>query len=357
MYEGNMDRKLIVGITIGDYNGIGPEVIIRTLEDERMFRNADFVIYGHKSILSFYAKHMKSQHFQSHEVKGLEDLNPKMANVINCWEEHVNVAPGEATSDAGAKALLALNKGTEDLVAGQIDVLVTGPLNKETVSQHYAGFKGQTEYISVKAGSENSLMLLTSDRLRVGLMSNHLSLKEVPGKIDMVQIIAKLEMLNKTLRQDFLIQKPRIAVLGLNPHSGDNGLLGKEEKEIIAPAVIKARDKGILCMGPFPADGFFGAGSYAKFDAVLAMYHDQGLIPFKTIAFGSGVNYTAGIKVIRTSPDHGTGYDIAGKDQASTDSFRAAIFEAIDIYHHRSQYKEMTANPIEKVRLSEDRDA
>ena len=352
-----MERKLIVGITIGDYNGIGAEVIIKTLEDERLFRMADFVIYGHKSVLSHYTKALKVPHFQMNEIKTLEKLNPKIVNVINCWEEQVTINPGEASSDAGAKALLALNMATDDLVAKNIDVLVTAPLNKQTVSQHYTDFKGQTEYITVKAGNDTSMMLLVSDRLRVGLVSNHLSLKDVPGKIDMPLIISKLELLNKTLKQDFLIDKPKIAVLGLNPHSGDNGLLGKEEKEIIAPAVIKARDKGILCMGPYPADGFFGAGSYMKFDAVLAMYHDQGLIPFKTIAFGNGVNYTAGLNVIRTSPDHGTGYDIAGKDLAIADSLRAAIYEGIDIYHHRAEYMELTANPVERVRLSDDRDA
>jgi 4-hydroxythreonine-4-phosphate dehydrogenase len=351
-----MERKLIVGITIGDYNGIGAEVIIKTLEDERMLHLADYVIYGHKFVLSHYAKAIKAQNWQVHEVADTTKLNPKIVNVINCWDEHITITPCEATSDAGAKALLALNKGVEDLVSGNIDILVTAPLNKQTVSQHSPDFKGQTEYITLRAGSDSSMMLLIDDKLRVGLVSNHLSLKDVPGKIDMPLIINKLELLNKTLRQDFLIDKPKIAVLGLNPHSGDNGLLGKEEKEIIAPAVIKARDKGILAMGPYPADGFFGAGSYMKFDAVLAMYHDQGLIPFKTIAFGSGVNYTAGINVIRTSPDHGTAYDLAGKGEASPDSLRAAIFQGIDIFTHRSEYKELTANPIEKVRLSDDRE-
>jgi 4-hydroxythreonine-4-phosphate dehydrogenase len=352
-----MEKKLTVGITIGDYNGIGAEVIIKTLEDERLFRTADFVVYGHKSVLSYYAKSIKLQNFHVHEIADTSHIDPKHTNVINCWEEHVNITPGEATSDAGAKALLALNRAADDLIAKNIDILVTGPLNKQTVSQHYTDFKGQTEYIAIKAGGENSLMLLVDEGLRVGLVSNHVSLKEVPAKIDMPLIISKLELLNKTLRQDFLISKPKIAVLGLNPHSGDSGLLGKEEKEIIAPAVIKARDKGILAMGPYPADGFFGAGSYMKFDAVLAMYHDQGLIPFKTIAFGSGVNYTAGLNVIRTSPDHGTGYDIAGQDKASADSLRAAIFAGIDIYHHRAAYKEMTANPVERVRLNDERDA
>jgi 4-hydroxythreonine-4-phosphate dehydrogenase len=351
-----MERRLTVGITLGDYNGIGAEVIIKTLEDERMLHLADYVIYGHKFVLSHYAKAIKAHNWHVHEVTDTRALNPKIVNVINCWDDHITITPGEATSDTGAKALLALSRGVDDLVAKNIDILVTAPLNKQTVSQHHADFKGQTEYITLKAGSENSMMLLIDDKLRVGLVSNHLSLKDVPGKIDMPLIISKLELLNKTLRQDFLIDKPKIAVLGLNPHSGDNGLLGKEEKEIIAPAVIKARDKGILAMGPYPADGFFGAGSYMKFDAVLAMYHDQGLIPFKTIAFGSGVNFTAGINVIRTSPDHGTGYDLAGKGEASPDSLRSAIFQGIDIFNHRSEYKELTANPIERVRLSDDRE-
>jgi 4-hydroxythreonine-4-phosphate dehydrogenase len=351
-----MERRLIIGISMGDFNGIGPEVIIRTLEDERLFRMADFVIYGHKFVLHHYAKTMKGSTFQVHEVKTLEKLNPKMANVINCWEDHITIEPGQATADAGAKALLSLNKAVDDLVAKSIDVLITAPINKQTVAQHLPDFKGQTEYVAMKAGSDTSMMLLIDEKLRVGLVSNHLSLKDVPGKIDMPLIISKLELLNKTLRQDFLIDKPKIAVLGLNPHNGDSGLLGKEEKEIIAPAVIKARDKGIMAMGPFPADGFFGAGSYKQFDAVLAMYHDQGLIPFKTIAFGSGVNFTAGINVIRTSPDHGTGYDIAGKDMAEADSFRAAIFAGIDIFNRREEYKELTAHPMERVRLSDERE-
>ena len=351
-----MDRKLTIGITIGDYNGIGTEVIIKTLEDDRLFHSANYIVYGHKSVLQFYAKNIKAQNFQWHELSAVEKLNPKIVNIVQCWEEQVVVKPGEASSDAGAKALLALNKGIEDLIAKKIDILVTAPLNKQSVSEHYTDFKGQTEYITVKAGSENSMMLLIDEGLRVGLVSNHVALKEVPSKIDMPLIISKLELLNKTLKQDFLIDKPKIAVLGLNPHSGDSGLLGKEEKEIIAPAVIKARDKGIMAMGPYPADGFFGAGSYMKFDAVLAMYHDQGLIPFKTIAFGSGVNFTAGINVIRTSPDHGTGYDIAGQNLAKADSLRAAIFAGIDIYRHRTEYLELTANPIERVRLSEDRE-
>jgi 4-hydroxythreonine-4-phosphate dehydrogenase len=351
-----MENRIKVGITLGDYNGIGAEVIIKTLEDDRIFRFCDIVIYGHKSIISHYTRLLKIQNFQVNEIKDLEKLNSKIPNVLNCWEGEVVVKPGESTIEAGEKSILALNRAVNDLIEKQIDVLVTGPVNKSNIAQTQTDFKGQTEYIALKSGSENSLMLLADDALKVGLVSNHVPLKDVVGKIDMMQIINKLEILNKTLKQDFLIDKPKIAVLGLNPHSGDNGLLGKEEKEIIAPAVQKARDKGILAMGPYPADGFFGMHQYLKFDAVLAMYHDQGLIPFKALAFGSGVNFTAGIDVIRTSPDHGTGYDIAGQDKATADSLRAAIFMGIDIFKNRENYKEMTANPIERVHLRDERE-
>lgn len=344
-----MERRYKVGITLGDYNGVGPEVIIKALEEERMFRNCSFIIYGHRSILSFYVKQLKLQNFNMQEVTDTQKLSPKIPNVFNCWEEQVEVEPGQMTAEAGARALICLNQGIKDLVAGEIDVLVTGPINKSTVSQHHPNFKGQTEYVAEAAGSQTNMMLLADDNLRVGLVTNHLSLKEVTGAIDSNLIVSKLEILNQTLKRDFMIHKPRIAVLGLNPHAGDNSLLGKEEKEIIAPAVNRAKDRGIYAFGPFPADGFFGAHHYSKFDAVLAMYHDQGLVPFKTISFGTGVNYTGGLNVVRTSPDHGTGFDIAGKDLASPDSLRNAIFMGVDVVRNREAYKEMTANPVEKV--------
>lgn len=342
-------RKYIVGISIGDYNGISPEVIIKTLEDERIYRFCTVVVYGQKSIISFYAKQFKIQNFNIQEVKDVDTLNPKLPNIINCWPEAAQINPGELTAEAGAKALLCLNAGVQDLIDKKIDVLVTGPVNKSAISQLQPDFTGQTEYISKASGNENSMMLLVGDALRVGLVTNHVSLKDVTGKIDINLIINKLEILNQTLKQDFLISRPRIAVLGLNPHAGDNSLLGKEEKDIIAPAVNRAKEKGILAVGPFSADGFFGSQNFRKFDAVLAMYHDQGLVPFKTISFGSGVNFTAGLNVVRTSPDHGTGYDIAGKDLADADSLRAAIFTGIDIVRNRAAYKTMTANPVEKV--------
>lgn len=344
-------KRLRVGITIGDYNGIGPEVIIKTLEDERIFRFCSVVIYGQKNIISYYAKNLKVQNFNVQEVDDTEKLNPKIPNIINCWSEQVRIQMGVAEAEAGARAMICLNRAIKDLTTGNIDLLITGPVNKSTIGEHHPDFTGQTEYIAKEAGSDTSMMLLVDEGLRVGLVTNHVSLKEVTGKIDSNLIVQKLEILNQTLKQDFLISKPRIAVLGLNPHAGDNSLLGKEEKDIIAPAVNRAKEKGIMALGPFPADGFFGAHQYRKFDAVLAMYHDQGLVPFKTLSFGSGVNFTAGISVVRTSPDHGTGYDIAGQNLASPDSLRNAIFTGIDIVTNREAYKEMTANPVERVRL------
>ncbi|MBL0309883.1 MAG: 4-hydroxythreonine-4-phosphate dehydrogenase PdxA [Bacteroidetes bacterium] len=340
-----------IGISLGDYNGVGPEVIIKTLEDERIYKFCTVVVYGQKSIISHYAKHFKIPNFNIQEVKDVENLNPKLPNIINCWSEAVEIIPGQLTSEGGSRALICLNAGIKDLTEKKIDVLVTGPVNKSSISQHQPEFKGQTEYISQAAGNENSMMLLVDAGLRVGLVTNHISLKEVTAKLDVNLIFNKLEILNQTLKQDFLIHKPRIAVLGLNPHAGDNSLLGKEEKDIIAPAVNRAKEKGMYVMGPYSADGFFGAHHYRQFDAVLAMYHDQGLVPFKTLSFGSGVNYTAGLNIVRTSPDHGTGFDIAGKNLASPDSLRNAIFTGLDIVKNRKIYAEMTANPVERVRV------
>jgi 4-hydroxythreonine-4-phosphate dehydrogenase len=348
------DKRYTVGITIGDFNGVGPEVIIKTLEDERIFKFCTVVIYGQKSVISYYTRHFKIQNFNVHEVTEAAPINPKIPNIINCWPEQVQINPGEATAEGGNHAMICLNAAIKDLTEGKIDVLVTGPVNKSSISQTHPDFKGQTEYISKAAGNENSMMLLVDEGLRVGLVTNHVSLKDVTGKIDINLIISKIEILNQTLKQDFLISKPRIAILGLNPHAGDNSLLGKEEKDIIAPAVNRAKEKGIIAVGPFSADGFFGMHHYRQFDAVLAMYHDQGLVPFITLSFGTGVNYTAGLNIIRTSPDHGTAFDIAGKDLASPDSLRAAIFSGIDIAEKRAAYKEMTANPVERVTLDKE---
>lgn len=342
-------EKYTVGISLGDYNGIAPEVIIKVLADERIYRFCNVVVYGQKNVISFYAKLLKIQNFNIQEVNDTETLQPKLPNIINVWNEQVQIQPGLLSPEGGARAMLCLNTGIKDLVEKKIDVLVTGPVNKSSMSQHHPDFTGQTEHVSKAAGNENSMMLLVDDNLRVGLVTNHVSLKEVTGKIDINLILSKLEILHQTLTQDFLISKPRIAVLGLNPHAGDNSLLGKEEKDIIAPAVNRAKEKGMIVVGPFSADGFFGSQHFSKFDAVLAMYHDQGLVPFKTLSFGSGVNYTAGLNIVRTSPDHGTGYDIAGKGIANPDSLRNAIFTGLDIIRNRDTYRQMIENPVEKV--------
>lgn len=344
-------NRLIGGITIGDYNGVGPEIILEVFEDERMFQFFTPVVYGSKSILSFYAKQMKIQPVFN-ELKPGEKLNLKAINVVNCWTEHAPVEPGQATDEAGARSLIALNTALADLKAGKIELLVTGPVNKKTISVHHPDFKGQTEYLAAYLEENDPLMMMVSDQLRVALATNHLPIKEVAAKLDMPGVLKKIELLNESLRKDFHLTNPKIAVLGLNPHAGDNELLGKEEKEIIGPAVVRAREKGISVLGPFAADGFFGAAHYRKFDGILAMYHDQGLIPFKAIAGSEGVNYTACLSKVRTSPDHGTAYDIAGKNLADAQSMRQAIFTAREVLMARKEYEQMRANPVERVRVS-----
>jgi 4-hydroxythreonine-4-phosphate dehydrogenase len=252
-----MDRKPIVGITLGDYNGIGPEVIIKTLEDERLYRFCTVVVYGQKNVISYYTKLLKIQNFNIQETQDTSNLNPKIPNIINVWKEQANVQPGIAHSDAGARALECLNAGIKDLTENNIDVLVTGPVNKSTVSEHLPEFTGQTELVSKASGAQTSMMLLADDGLRVGLVTNHVSLKDVTSKIDSALILQKIEVLNATLKKDFLVHKPRIAVMGLNPHAGDNSLLGKEEKEIIAPAVNRAKEKGIIASRAFFCGWFF----------------------------------------------------------------------------------------------------
>jgi len=349
MEEGR--KRLTVGITLGDYNGIGPEVMLKTLQDERIFSFCNVVLYGSRFVVSFYARLLKIQNFNTQELTDWEKLNPRILNVVNCWKDQIQIEPGTVSEDAGAKALLCLEQAAADWTAGRLDVLLTAPVNKSTIASQLPGFTGQTEYLQQKAGKDSSLMLLCDEQLRVGLVTNHVSLKDVSGKIDGPLVAAKVELLNQTLREDFLISRPKIAVLGLNPHAGDENLIGREERDILAPVVSRLKDRGLIVTGPYPADGFFGAHHYRHFDAVLAMYHDQGLVPFKTLSFGSGVNYTAGIGLVRTSPDHGTGYDIAGKDMASPDSFRTALFTGLQIARNKAQYAEMHANPVERVRI------
>lgn len=335
-----MKTKPIIGITIGDINGIGPEVIIKMLSNDAIFSMCTPVIYGSTKVLSYYKKAIDNQKFKYAQLKSWDNLTGKQAHVVNCIDEQPVINIGEETDEAGKYALESIDAALKDWKEGKIDVLLTAPINKQLVAKHAPdGFKGHTEYISEFCGAEESLMLLTSDRLTVGLVTNHIPVSQIAHKLKLSLITNKLMLLNNSLKKDFGIHKPKIAVLGLNPHAGDNGLLGKEEQDIIAPAIKDMMSRGIYTFGPYPSDGFFGTNDYTKFDAILAMYHDQGLIPFKSISFDEGVNFTSGIPLIRTSPDHGTAYDIAGKGIASERSMQNALFLAIDVFRNRQEEK------------------
>src|SRR5690606_2289781 len=330
-----MRDKLKIGISIGDVNGIGLEVIIKTLMDNRVLEYFTPVVYGNTKVASFHRKALGINDFSFHVVNSPEQAHGKRPNMINCWQEDVKISLGEENEVGGKYAFLSLKAAVDDLVAGKIDALVTAPINKHNIQRSEFEFPGHTEYLQSRTGSDDVLMFMISDDLRIGVVTGHIPVKDIPVNVTAEGIVAKLKLMHASLKQDFWIQKPRIAVLGLNPHAGDNGLIGQEDAQIIMPAIEQAKAAGVFCFGPYPADGFFAADSYTRFDAVLAMYHDQGLIPFKHIASRSGVNFTAGLPVVRTSPDHGTGYDIAGKNVASEASFREAVFSAIHIVKRR----------------------
>lgn len=351
-----MSDKLKVGISIGDVNGIGLEVIIKTLSDTRILDYCTPIVYGHTKVASFHRKTLAASDFNFNVVNNPAQANAKKANMINCWEEDVKIELGAATPTGGKYALISLERAMTDLLAGDIDALVTAPINKHNIQSDEFQFAGHTEYIQAKTESADSLMFLVSEDIRVGVVTGHIPVKEIPEKITKEKILSKLRLMNDSLKKDFWIQKPKIAVLGLNPHAGDNGVIGTEELETIIPAIEEANSQGIFAFGPYAADGFFASKSYLKFDAVLAMYHDQGLIPFKQIAFHNGVNFTAGLPVVRTSPDHGTGYDIAGKNLASESSFREALFAAINIVERRRESAELKSNPLKTTKFSRDRD-
>lgn len=351
-----MSDKLKIGISIGDVNGIGLEVIIKTLMDSRVLEYFTPVVYGNTKVASFHRKALGINDFSFNVVNTADQAHPKRPNMINCWQEDVKITLGIENEIGGKYAFLSLKHAVDDLVAGKIDALVTAPINKHNIQQEGFNFPGHTEYLQSRTASEEALMFMVSDELRIGVVTGHIPVKDIASTISTAGILAKLQLMHHSLKQDFWIQKPKIAVLGLNPHAGDNGLIGTEDEQIVGPAIEQAKAAGIFCFGPYPADGFFAADTYTKFDAVLAMYHDQGLIPFKHIASRSGVNFTAGLPAVRTSPDHGTGYDIAGKDVASETSFREAIFVAIQIVKRRREQKELLANPLVTKRLSRDRD-
>ncbi|QBR12212.1 4-hydroxythreonine-4-phosphate dehydrogenase PdxA [Sphingobacterium sp. CZ-2] len=351
-----MSEKLKIGISIGDINGIGLEVIIKSLMDPRILDFFTPIVYGNTKVASFHRKAIGVNDFSFNVINAASDANPKRPNMINCWQEDVKISLGEQNEIGGKYAFISLQKAAEDLKAGVIDALVTAPINKHNIQQEGFNFPGHTEYLQDFFGAKDVLMFMVSEDLRVGVVTGHIPVKEVSEAITEESILHKLRMMNTSLKVDFWIQKPKIAVLGLNPHAGDDGLIGTEDQDIVAPAIKKAFDEGIFCFGPYPADGFFAADAYTKFDAVLAMYHDQGLIPFKHIASRNGINFTAGLPVVRTSPDHGTGYDIAGKNQASHTSFLSAIFEAVHIVNRRREQAVLAENPLAFRRLSKDRD-
>jgi 4-hydroxythreonine-4-phosphate dehydrogenase len=339
------NEKVRIGISIGDINGIGIEIIIKTFTDNRMLDFCTPIVYGSSKITSIHRKTLEATEFNFNKINKIEEASPKKVNLLECWKDDVEIEFGKPTTLAGKYAFLSLEAATNDLLEGKIDALVTAPINKDTIQSDDFNFKGHTEYLEAKANGE-SIMLLTSENLKVGIATNHISVSSIASSLSADAIFSKLKTLNKTLAQDFLLTSPKIAVLGLNPHAGDNGLIGSEEKQIIIPAINNAKSIGINAFGPYPADGFFGSGSYKKFDAILAMYHDQGLIPFKTLSFGEGVNFTAGLTIIRTSPDHGVAYEIAGKNLASESSFRTAVYLACDIAKNRQLSEEINNDKL-----------
>jgi 4-hydroxythreonine-4-phosphate dehydrogenase len=353
-----MSEKIKIGISIGDVNGVGLEIIIKTLADSRIYDYCIPIVYGHTKVASFYRRTTQLEDLNffviNHPSESKRDH--KKPNMINCWEEDVKIEPGIPDPGVGKYSFISLERATTDLVNGDIDALVTAPINKDTIQSDEFNFPGHTEYLQEKAGAGESLMFLISDTLKVGVVTGHIPLAKVAETISAEKILAKLRLMNSSLINDFWIRKPKIAVLGLNPHASDNGLIGHEEENFIVPAIDEARNNNILAFGPYPADGFFANGTYLQFDAVLAMYHDQGLIPFKQIAFESGVNFTAGLNFVRTSPDHGTAYDIAGKNEASEMSFREALFAAIHIVKRRRETLELNENPLTISKLTRDRD-
>ena len=337
-------ENIIVGVSIGDMNGIGPEVILKTFEDSRMLEVCTPVIFANAKIVSFFKKTFNLT-ANIHGIDKLDQLVLGKINVLNVWREGVNVEFGTLDDAVGTYAIKSFQAATQALKNNKIDVLVTAPINKYNIQAENYKFAGHTDYLNEQLEGD-ALMFMIHEDIKVGLVTDHVPIQEVNKHITPALLEQKINTINETLRKDFRINKPKIAVLGLNPHCGDNGVIGKEDGEIIKPMLERLFKKGIQVFGPFAADSFFGSNQHAKFDAVVAMYHDQGLIPFKTLSFGEGVNYTGGLTKIRTSPDHGTGFDIAGKNVAHESSFREAVYSAIDIFKNRNEYNELTHNPL-----------
>ncbi|WP_321289605.1 4-hydroxythreonine-4-phosphate dehydrogenase PdxA [uncultured Sunxiuqinia sp.] len=345
-------HKIRIGISHGDINGIGYEVIMKTLMDTRILEMCTPVVYGSPKVAAYHRKALNLNNFNFNNIQNANEADPRRANIINCIDDNIRVELGKSSGIAGEASYMALERAVNDLKAGEIDALVTAPINKDNIQSDKFNFPGHTEFLAQQFETDNYLMLMVSEMMKIGVVTTHIPLSEVSAGITKKAILSKLRIISSSLEQDFSIKKPRIAVLGLNPHAGDGGLLGSEEKEIIMPAIEQAKNEGILALGPYPSDGFFGSGDYVKFDAILAMYHDQGLTPFKLASFDKGVNYTAGLPFIRTSPAHGTAFDIAGEDKASPDSLRQALYLAIDIHKSRELYKEISKNPLKKFEIN-----
>jgi len=339
------DNKIVVGISQGDINGIGLEVILKTLMEPGITEVFTPLLFSSQKTVSYYRKLLGLEEFSFNPIREFSQINTKKVNVFVCYEEEVSVDIGKSTSAGGKYAFLSLEKATQALIDGHIQALVTAPINKSNIQSENFKFIGHTEYLGDKLGGDPLMILCSESGLRVALVTGHVPLKEVSSKITVESVSKKIKQLHESLVKDFGVRKPKIAVLGLNPHSGEDGTIGNEDKDIIKPAIESTKVNGLV-YGPYSADGFFGNGTYKKFDGVLAMYHDQGLAPFKTIAFNEGVNYTAGLNAVRTSPDHGTAYDIAGKNLANELSFKKAIYAAIDIYKNRALYSQISENPL-----------
>ena len=340
------ENRIRVGITHGDINGVSYEVILKTLQDPRLIESHTIIVYGSSKVASYYRKTLNINESNFNLIKKADMAHPRRPNIINIIEDEVKIDIGKSTTIAGELAHLALEMATEDLQKNNLDVIVTAPINKKNIQSPDFVFPGHTEYLAQKFKTEDYLMLMVSEGFRIGVITSHIPLNKVSGELSEELIVRKIKLLNHSLMRDFGIIKPRIAILSLNPHAGDEGLLGSEEITIIKPAIDKAYEQNILVFGPFPADGFFGSSKMQHFDGVLAMYHDQGMIPFKLVSFENGVNYTAGLPFVRTSPAHGTAYDIAGKDEASPEAFRNAVYLACNIFNNRLAYDELKANSL-----------
>ncbi len=344
-----VDKKPIIGFTCGDINGIGPEIIIKTLGDNRILDICTPVIFGNNKVINFYRKSLPDININAAIVKDSSKVNPKQVNVYNCWEEDIAVTPGQLNDIGGKYAGISLSIASDALKAGMIDGLVTAPIHKKNIQSASFNFTGHTPFLKNLFGAKDVAMFMIAENMKVALLTEHVPVKEIAQLVTRESILSKLQVMNQSLKKDFLIPKPKIAVLALNPHAGDEGLIGKEDEEIIRPAIKDAKQRDIFCFGPYPADAFFARTQYEKFDAVLAIYHDQGLIPFKSLALGEGVNFTAGLKAVRTSPDHGVAFDIAGKGIADESSLREALYKCIDIINNRAEYERQYKNPLKNI--------